>query len=220
MLPAHTPDAALSLHRDAHSGPPFAAAAHDATTMLLMSLGVTKSFVTSGFHSLTIGDVLNEHRDGVVAASAQWLLTAFPAPADPFAAVSAQWQAREAVAVGARLRYPTDEDDALLELCGPGGSERLDWLTGADLTAHPVEAAPWRTWVDEVVVSWAAVLLGDPALAVAAAAAAGEPLDGPLVSPSARDLAAAALLRHPDLLAPVADLHRAELLRALTARTA
>jgi hypothetical protein len=96
----------------------------------------------------------------------------------------------------------------------------LDWLIGADLTAHPVEAAPWRTWVDEVVVSWAAVLLGDLALAVAAAAAAGEPLDGPLVSPSARDLAAAALLRHPDLLAPVADLHRAELLRALTARTA
>jgi hypothetical protein len=154
----------------------------------------------------------------VVTASAQWLLTAFPPPADLFAAMSAQWQAREAVSVAARLRYPTDEDDALLELCGPGGCERLDWLAGADLGAGSVEAPPWRTWVDEVVVSWAAVLLGDPALAAAASVAAGEPLDGPLVSPSATDLAAAALLRHPDLLAPVADLHRAELRRALAAQ--
>jgi hypothetical protein len=161
---------------------------------------------------------MNEHRAGVVAASAQWLLTAFPPPADPFAAMSAQWQAREAVSVAARLRYPTDQDDALLELCGPGGCDRLDWLTGADLRAG--EAAPWRSWVDEVLVSWAAVLLGDPALAEAAAAATGEPLVGPLVTPSAGDLAAAALLRHPDLLAPVADLHRAELSRALAARAA
>jgi hypothetical protein len=74
--------------------------------------------------------------------------------------------------------------------------------------------------VDEVVVSWAALLLGDPALAAAAAAAVGESLVGPLVTPSARDLAAATLLRHPDLLAPVADLHRAELYRALAALTA
>jgi hypothetical protein len=66
------------------------------------------------------------------------------------------------------------------------------------------------------VVSWAAVLLGDAALAAAAAAATGGPLDGPLVTPSADDLAAAPLLRHPDLLAPVAELHRAELTAALT----
>jgi hypothetical protein len=161
---------------------------------------------------------VTEHRDGVVAASAQWLLTAFPPAADAFAAMSAQWQAREAAALAARLRYPTEADDALLELCGPGGCTRLDWLAGADLGA--VENAPWRSWVDEVVVSWAAALLGDPALAAAAAVAAGEPLDGPLVTPSTADLAAAALLRHPDLLAPVADLHRADLLRTLTAPTA
>jgi hypothetical protein len=161
--------------------------------------------------------VVTEHRNGIVAASAQWLLTAFPPPADPFATMSAQWQAREAAWVAVRLRYPTEADDGLLELCGPGGCARLDRLSGADLSAVPIEAAPWRTWVDEVVVSWAAVLLGDPAVAAAALVAAGEPLEGPLVTPSASDLAAAALLRHPDLLAPVADLHRAELLSALTA---
>src|SRR3954468_24614917 len=74
---------------------------------------------------------MSEHWNGVVAASAQWLLTAYPPPADPFAAASAQWQAGEAASVAARLRYPTDADDALLELCGPGGSERLDWLAGS-----------------------------------------------------------------------------------------
>jgi hypothetical protein len=78
--------------------------------------------------------------------------------------MSAQWQAEEAVSVAA---LPADADDALLELCGPGGCERLDGLSGADLGAAPVEAAPWRTWVDEVV-SWAAALLGNPALAAAA----------------------------------------------------
>jgi hypothetical protein len=66
----------------------------------------------------------------------------------------------------------------------------LERSSGADLGADTVESAPWRAWV----VGWAAVLLGD--------------------------LAAAALLRRPDLLAPVADLHRAELLRALTAQPA
>ena len=163
---------------------------------------------------------MNEHQAGVVAASTQWLLTAFPTPADPFAAMSARWQAYEAVSVAARLRYPTDADDALLELCGPGGCERLNWSVGSGLGAGSVEDAPWRTWVDEVVVSWAAALLGDTALAAAAAAAVGEPLVGPLVTPSANDLAAATLLRHPDLLAPVADLHRAELYQALAAQAA
>ena len=162
---------------------------------------------------------MSEHRDGVVAASAQWLLTAYPPSVDVFAATSAQWQAREAASVAARLRYPTDEDDALLELCGPGGCARLDWVAGADVGSS-AEGAPWRTWVDEVVVSWAAALLGDLLLATAAATAVGEPLHGPLVTPSASDLAAAALLRHPDLLAPVADLHRAELRRVLAAQRA
>ena len=108
-------------------------------------------------------------------------------------------------------------------MCGPGGSQRLDWLFGADKDADGDEVEPWRTWVDEVVVSWAAALLGDAALAAAATEATeatAEPLDGPLLAPSAGDLAAAALLRHPDLLAPVADLHRAELLETLSAQPA
>jgi hypothetical protein len=163
---------------------------------------------------------MSEHRAGVAAASAQWLLTAFPPPAEPFAAMRAQWQAREAAWVATRLRYPTAADDALLELCGPGGCARLDWAAGADLGAGDPDRAPWRTWVDEVVVSWAAALLADPALAAVAAAAAGERVDGPLVAPSEKDLAATALLRHPDLLAPIADLHRAELRAARAGRAA
>ena len=53
-------------------------------------------------------------------------------------------------------------DAGLVELAGPGGSARLDGLTGSG----PVrEEDAWRTWVDEVVASWAACLLCDPALA-------------------------------------------------------
>jgi hypothetical protein len=163
---------------------------------------------------------MSEHRDAVAAASAQWLLAAFPSSPDPFDAMRAQWQAREATSLAARLRYPTDADDVLLELCGPGGAQHLDWLFGAGSGADGEEIEPWRTWVDEVVVSWAAALLGDAALAVAAAAATGDPLDGPLLAPSAGDLAAAALLRHPDLLAPVADLHLADLIDELAMRPA
>ncbi|MDF3149099.1 hypothetical protein PBV88_49980, partial [Streptomyces sp. T21Q-yed] len=74
----------------------------------------------------------------------------------------------------------------------------------------------WRTWVDEVVASWAACLLSDcelARLAVAALADGGHATGVPvefrrLVSPDTRDREAAALLRHPDLLAPVAALHR------------
>jgi hypothetical protein len=174
---------------------------------------------TSGV-PLPIPRAMSEHRDAVAAASAQWLLAAYPPSPDPFAATRAQWQAREAASLAARLRYPTDADDVLLELCGPGGSQRLDWLFGADPAADGDDVEPWRTWVDEVVVSWAAALLGDPALARAAAVATCDPLDGPLLAPSAGDLRAAALLRHPDLLAPVADLHRAELLDVLAVRPA
>jgi len=163
---------------------------------------------------------MSEHRDAVAAASAQWLLAAFPSSPDPFAAMRAQWQAREATSLAARLRYPNETDDVLLELCGPGGSHRLDWLFDATPVADGDQVDPWRTWVDEVVVSWAAALLGDPALATAAAVATGDPLDGPLLAPSAGDLAAATLLRHPALLAPVADLHRGTLLATLSAQPA
>jgi hypothetical protein len=164
-----------------------------------------------------IPEVMSEQRQGVAAASAEWLLRAFPLPADAFGAASARWQAREATALATRLRYPTDADDLLLELRGPGGSDRLDDTLGAAPRPGEEDPEPWRTWVDEVVVSWAAALLADPALAEDAAVAAGAPLDGPLLRPSPRDVAAAALLRHPDLLAPLADLHRAELSLALLA---
>jgi hypothetical protein len=160
---------------------------------------------------------MNGHRDGVASASAEWLLRAFPPSADVFSAARGRWQAREAAELAAVLRYPTAVDDALLELCGPGGSGRLDETVGAGGTA---DAAPWRTWVDEVVVSWAAALLADPSLAAAAASAAGAVLDGSLGSPTSADLAAGGLLRHPDLLAPVAALHRASLDLALAAPAA
>jgi hypothetical protein len=74
--------------------------------------------------------------------------------------------------------------------------------------------------VDEVVVGWAAALLADPSLAAAVAGAVGIPHDGPLVAPTAADPAAGGLLRHPDLLAPVAGLHRAALDLALEAPAA
>ncbi len=77
-------------------------------------------------------------------------------------------------------------------------------------------ADAWRTWVDEVVASWAVSLLADPELAahaVRALAEGGTPVDyRRLLTPDDGDRRAAALLRHPDLVAPVAVLHRAELL--------
>ncbi|MEU0967304.1 hypothetical protein ABZ357_18400 [Streptomyces sp. NPDC005917] len=105
---------------------------------------------------------------------------------------------------------------------GPAhGSARLDCTTGADATAdesvpHDPDRDAWRTWVDEVLASWAACLLSDrePAGTAVTAPAAGARPTGPaagfrrLVEPEVRDLRAAALLRHPDLLAPVSDLHR------------
>jgi hypothetical protein len=159
----------------------------------------------------------------VIAAAATWLLRAYPAPGGAFNAALAEVQARQGATVAAWLRYPTAIDAGLLTLVGPGGSQRLDWLVGAD-TTHPDEAEyAWRTWVDEVVVSWAACLLADPILAARAvtevagcAHAAAPPSDfRRLTRPDERDRRAAALLRHPDLLAPVADLHRAELLTRL-----
>ncbi|MGY1712003.1 hypothetical protein ACI8AC_21095 [Geodermatophilus sp. SYSU D00758] len=163
---------------------------------------------------------LSAHLHGVVTAGAQWLLTAFPPPAGALAGVRAQAQARAATTVAALLRHPTALDDQLLELCGPGGCVGLDRVSGAVRGPDADSRDPWRTWVDEVVVSWAAVLLGEPAVARRAARAVGERDDGPLGAPAARDLAAGGLLRHPDLLAPVADLHRDALLVTLTGRGA
>ena len=84
------------------------------------------------------------------------------------------------------------------------------------------------SWVDEVVVSWAACLLGDPRLSTLAVAALADgehagPAPGEfrrLTQPDDHDRRAGALLRHPDLLGPVADLHRPELLVRLGLGTA
>ncbi|MEU9014728.1 hypothetical protein AB0D12_34290 [Streptomyces sp. NPDC048479] len=153
----------------------------------------------------------------VIAAATRWLLTAFPAAAGAMNYALAEAQARQAAAVAAALRYPTTLDIELLNLVGPGGSDRLESLTGAD--QHNMEEAEesWRTWVDETVVSWAANLLTDPCLAATAEAAlsatehgAGS-AGGPrrLTIPSPRDHQAAPLLRHPDLLSPINGFPRA-----------
>lgn len=148
----------------------------------------------------------------LIAATTTWLVRAYPSPSPGVEATLARIQARQAVTVAAWLRYPTMTDAALVHLVGPGGADRLDALA---LTL-PGENDHWRTWVDEIVASWAACLLADEKLAGVAATiaaitehAAG--LDfhfGRLTSPDQADLRAAALLRHPDLLAPVARLHR------------
>ncbi|MFH8974779.1 hypothetical protein [Streptomyces sp. NPDC017890] len=162
----------------------------------------------------------------VIAATAQWLTGAYPASGGALARALCEAQARQAVTVAARLRYPTPMDAALMGVAGPGGSARLDWITGADGTAaaDPDEddGGAWRTWVDEVVASWAACLLTDPELAVLAAAAldegrtAGTPAEfRRLLAPDEHDRRAAALLRHPDLAAPVAELHHAQLVARL-----
>jgi hypothetical protein len=178
----------------------------------------------------------------VIAASTHWLARAYP-PADPgtVAHTLAELQARQAVTVAAWLRYPTPMDAALVAIAGPGGSAVLDWRAGSEPDDEMADGEGWRTWVDEVVVSWAACLLADPMLAVravraVAAAVGGPPADdrpsphrrapaGPanglpgefrrLMAPDERDRAAAVLLRHPDLLEPVAGMHRDDLLYLL-----
>ncbi|MDT0445003.1 hypothetical protein [Streptomyces johnsoniae] len=159
----------------------------------------------------------------VIAATTQWLLRAYPAADGPLAEVLAEVQARQAVTVAAWLRYPTEVDAALVALAGPGGSARLDWVVGADTVLLDGADFAWRTWVDEAVASWAACLLTSAALAERAVAtvARGEHASSPavefrrLTDPAERDRRAAALLRHPDLTAPVAELHRAQLLSRL-----
>jgi hypothetical protein len=160
----------------------------------------------------------------VIAASARWLLSAFPPAAGPLNDALAEAQARHAATIAAALRYPTALDAELLHLLGPGGSDRLDSVTGADAHVRTGAAHAWRARVDETVVSWAACLLADPdlaALAAACLAATHHGADGVgdarrLTIPSPRDHHAAPLLRHPDLLGPIADLHRESLLGLLT----
>ncbi|MEV4557954.1 hypothetical protein AB0K51_13260 [Kitasatospora sp. NPDC049285] len=162
----------------------------------------------------------------VIAASTRWLLAAYPAPGGAFSRALAEAQARQAAALAAALRYPTAMDVELLHLLGPSGSDRLDWLTDHS-PAIPGTPDSWRSWVDEAVVSWAACLLADSALAALARRAltdtdhhadAGDPYR--LTHPGAHDTGAAVLLRHPDLLEPLAALHRAELVKLLSAQGA
>lgn len=156
----------------------------------------------------------------VIAATAQWLTCAYPASGGALAAALCEVQARQAVTVAAWLRYPTPMDAGLVEMAGPGGSARLDWITGAE-RHEGIE--PWRTWVDEVVASWAVALLTDPELARLAVVAvgtgehtAGRPAEfRRLVAPDEHDRRAATLLRHPDLVAPVIELHHARLMDLL-----
>lgn len=160
----------------------------------------------------------------LIAATTYWLTRAYPASGGALAAALCEAQARQAVTVAAWLRYPTPTDAALVGIAGTGGSARLDGLGGADATGYDTgDDEAWRTWVDETVASWAACLLADPRLAGLAVAAlaggghwAGALVDfRRLVAPDEQDRSAAALLRHPDLLAPVAGLHQEELVARL-----
>ncbi|MFE1285709.1 hypothetical protein [Streptomyces sp. NPDC058751] len=162
----------------------------------------------------------------LIAAATQWLTRAYPACGGPLASALCEAQARQAVTVAAWLRYPTPMDAALVAMAGPGGAERLDMVVGSDIAGPDEDAADddaWRTWVDETVVSWAASLLADTRLAGLALSALADgdhvalaPVEfGRLRSPDDSDRRAAALLRHPDLLAPVAALHHEELVGRL-----
>jgi hypothetical protein len=167
----------------------------------------------------------------VISATARWLVHAYPPAEGALNTALGEVQAQQAATVAAWLRYPTAMDASLLTLVGPGGSAALDWVTGVDFPSAEEDAGAddaWRSWVDEVIASWAACLLADRALAADAAAAvascehlAGLPCDfGRLTDPDERDRAATVLLRHPDLHAPVARLHAAELRHQLAAGSA
>ncbi|WP_055491104.1 hypothetical protein [Streptomyces sp. TP-A0356] len=157
----------------------------------------------------------------VISATTQWLLRSYPGTGGALDAALAEAQASQAVTVAAWLRYPSVADAALVAFVGPGGSTRLDWLAGSDAAASDEADTGWRSWVDEVVASWAACLLTTPSLAREAVAA----LDGcdhtagfafdfrRLTDPDERDHRAAPLLRHPDLLGGLAGLHRDSLVR-------
>ncbi|GLV75687.1 MULTISPECIES: hypothetical protein [Streptomyces] len=159
----------------------------------------------------------------VITATTQWLVRAYPAADGAMNASLAEAQARQAVTVAAWLRYPTPTDAALVALAGPGGSYRLDWLVDAQPYELGGPDCAWRTWVDEVVASWAAALLTSPELASEAVAAlahcehaAASPREfRRLTEPDVYDRRAAPLLRHPDLMARVAQLHHPQLLERL-----
>ena len=176
----------------------------------------------------------------VIAASTHWLTRAYPGgESNTVSYTLAELQARQAITVAAWLRYPTEVDAALVAIAGPGGSAVLDWKAGSEPEDEFADGEGWRTWVDEVVVSWAACLLADPMLArrgvdsVIAALPPAQPAPGPrphsrraggpanefrrLLNPDGRDREAAALLRHPDLLEPIAAMHRGTLLYLLDA---
>jgi hypothetical protein len=158
----------------------------------------------------------------LIGACATWLDQGFGPGTSPLSAALAQVQTRQAVTVAAWLRYPTELDAALVELTGPRPG-----ALAAGPAEHGEPAEPWRSWVDETVVSWAACLLTHRGLARLAATAASstEHARGlsvsfrSLVDPDERERRAAALLRHPDLVGPVADLHRNGLLSRLTGLT-
>jgi hypothetical protein len=182
----------------------------------------------------------------VIAASTHWLARAYPGgESNTVAHTLAELQARQAVTVAAWLRYPTEIDAALVAIAGPGGSAILDWKAGSEPEDEFADGEGWRTWVDEVVVSWAACMLADPLLARrgvdsviaampvqqdhrprpharrAAGLGSGMPTEfRRLLLPDARDREAAALLRHPDLLDPIAAMHRDTLLYLLDAEPA
>ncbi|MBA8824965.1 hypothetical protein FHX42_002312 [Saccharopolyspora lacisalsi] len=154
----------------------------------------------------------------VLAATARWLNRSYPSSGGAFDRVLAETQAQQAVTVAARLRYSTEMDATLVALAGPGGSARLDRLAGVETLSDDEYA--WRTWVDEVLASWACCLLADPDLATEAVAATEHGTGMPaefrrLTDPGTRERAATPLLRHPDLLHPVAELHREQLLGLL-----
>ena len=154
----------------------------------------------------------------VISATAQWLVTAYPASGGVFGTMLASVQARQAVTVAGWLRYPTLLDAELVRFVGPGGSAGLDEIAGMGFGDDP-----WRTWVDEVVASWAACLLSEPDLAHQAVAAAADTEHASLVPcdfrrltrPDHHDHLATALLRHRDLVEPVARVHRPSLVRRL-----
>jgi hypothetical protein len=163
----------------------------------------------------------------VITATTHWLVRTYPAAAGPLSTALAESQARQAVMLAAWLRYPTSLDVELLDMSGPGGTARLDGLLGTEALAGDeadrVEE-PWRSWVDEVLASWAVSLLAVPELARTAAeravlsdhACAAPTEFRRLVEPDENDLTAASLLRHPDLTSEVAELHRTELMSVLS----
>jgi len=160
----------------------------------------------------------------VVAASARWLSYAYPSPLPgAFQAALVELQARQAVTVAAWLRYPTPMDAELLALAGPGGTGHLDWLVGIPDDEEPAPANSWRNWVDEVSASWAATILTDSMLAARAVdgltrrtGVVGLPARfRRLLEPDTQDQQAGVLLRHPDLVRPVVNLHRGSLVQLL-----